>query len=597
MATVYINKINLEECGTVDNESQWSKLNETTAKTGQASRQKENKNQGEIYERNKSQQNFEIINAKCEDAGNSNVKNICEKTSNSPVNPLGGQDTCDDVKNDNKSSEEVVQELKDTKYCIKNKNKLSSVKETQQEDMETKKPQLEKMVLIDKNTNESGDIVKTKRFKLHKSTFVKLCLLTALFVLDVADLLADWLLFRDVYTIDEGLVYGPPPESLTYAFLAFSVFGTVTFTFEVINFGKEIFFQKPWMNPDLISAVCVWIEDIPQLVISLQIMVCREEAISYFQLVKAAVIVMGVAVRITLCLILYCNHDTEMKQRTFETCQHVIFRCFIMAGLFVVFSCSLTLFFFTQFEREDDGSIQFNLPKSMFEGKYDDERYFQNVSMYMHHPLINFNESDRNRDDVGWIRLISIYDVREKKEEIFKIDFDEASKTKMVIWQTNPNKTLVIKECYTLDRTAKLVTTESDCTNLIPGPKTSMIFKFVFEEKEIPNLIFGDIKFSCKVEENGVCQTPTITFVTRVSEYSKSTTQQHAIIHYYRTKRDVSQDDHLLKTGPANQTRFYRNELDLIDISNVWKTGFGSCESTGSLAPHISSEVNVECNV
>ncbi|XP_069110631.1 uncharacterized protein [Argopecten irradians] len=455
----------------------------------------------------------------------------------------------------------------------------------------------EKMVLIDKSSDDSDQ----HKSKLHDNKCFQGNLLLIVFVLDMADLFADWLLFRDVYTIKEGLVYGPPPETLTYALLTFSVVGTVTFTFEVVNLVKEVCHRRPWINPDLVSAICIWAEDIPQLVVSLRIMICREEAISYFQLVKAVVIMIGVIIRIIFCLVLYCNVESllDIKKPSWDGCLKVTYRFLIMLGLLLVFCCSVALFFFTQFERKDDGGIQFTVPKSMFEGKYDEERYFQNVSMYLHHPLINFDDGSLpHRENVGWIRLISIYDVREKGEEIFKIDFDEETKTKMIIWQSNSNNTLQLKECYTIDRKAKSLTSVTNCDqDFIPEPKMSMVFKFVFEEKEIPTLIFGDIKFNCKVERNRVCLTPLITFVTRVSEYSPSVTQQHAIIHYYRTKSDVPQNSHLLKTGLGNEARFYRNDLDLIDIATVWKTGFGSCESTGSLAPHISTDLQVQCDV
>lgn len=433
--------------------------------------------------------------------------------------------------------------------------------------------------------------------RLRNNFCFKTVVFTAVMALNAVDMIADWLLFRDVFETQEGLVYGPPDKAITYSLLTFSILGTLTFLFEVANLWWEIYRQNPWINSDFASAIVIWIEDIPQIIINLFIALCREEAISYFQLVKASVIIASVIIRIIVSLVQYCSKKNlaELKEHTKTSCRHVTYRFMIMIGLIGIFSCSIAVFFLTQFERTEDGKIKFNLPKTAFEGLYDEERYFKNVSMYFHHPLIDFGNGNLDDDDVNWIRLISLYDVREKNKEVFKLEYDQ-TKTKIVIWQTNSGGTLVINDCYTLDRTAKTVTQGSSCASHISGQKSAFIFEFEFIKKKIPNLIFGDVRFNIIVKENGLCHPPSTSLVTKLRDRrDKSTNQIHPVIHYYRTN-NVNEDHHLLWTSATNGARFYRNKADLIDIATVWRTGFAYCDSTGSLAPHLYTGISVNCN-
>lgn len=127
----------------------------------------------------------------------------------------------------------------------------------------------------------------------HHSFPCKILFFLAILALDFADLISDWLLFVDVILTREGLVYGPPENAAIYALLAFSIVGTVTFIFEAVNLWWEVFRYNPWLDADLVSAVIIWIEDLPQIAINVYIAMCREDPISIFQLSKASVILIG----------------------------------------------------------------------------------------------------------------------------------------------------------------------------------------------------------------------------------------------------------------------------------------------------------------
>ncbi|XP_052819711.1 uncharacterized protein LOC128245551 [Mya arenaria] len=135
----------------------------------------------------------------------------------------------------------------------------------------------------------------------------KIALYLILVSTDLIDLVSDWLLFRDVISTEEGLVFGPVEDTLKYLLLAFSIIGTFTYIFEISNYGWEIFRSNPWVDVDLLMAIIIWIEDVPQITINVLIVACREEAISYFQLVKASIIIIGAVIRVLISLIRYCG--------------------------------------------------------------------------------------------------------------------------------------------------------------------------------------------------------------------------------------------------------------------------------------------------
>nr|KAG5713295.1 hypothetical protein BaRGS_007822 [Batillaria attramentaria] len=111
--------------------------------------------------------------------------------------------------------------------------------------------------------------------------------------LDLLDLLSDWLLFADVITTERGLVYGPPGDDVVYSLLLFSILGTILFVFEAVNLWRDVFRGNPYLDVDLVSAITIWAEDLPQIAINVYISHCREDPISIFQLTKAAVMLFG----------------------------------------------------------------------------------------------------------------------------------------------------------------------------------------------------------------------------------------------------------------------------------------------------------------
>ena len=84
-------------------------------------------------------------------------------------------------------------------------------------------------------------------------------------------------------------------------------------------------------------------------------------------------------IRIVISSVKYCNKAAlrEARQRTKESTRHVAYRVFIMLGLLINSACAVTIFIFTQTQRDLNGNIIFQVPETIFEDKYNDQRYFQ----------------------------------------------------------------------------------------------------------------------------------------------------------------------------------------------------------------------------
>lgn len=87
----------------------------------------------------------------------------------------------------------------------------------------------------------------------------------------------------------------------------------------------------------------------------------------------------GILIRIIISSVKYCNKAAlrEAQLKTAESQRHVVFRVFIMSGLLINAACAITIFIFTQTQRDMNGKITFNVPTTLLEDQYNDQRYFQ----------------------------------------------------------------------------------------------------------------------------------------------------------------------------------------------------------------------------
>ncbi|XP_041350279.1 uncharacterized protein LOC121369345 [Gigantopelta aegis] len=434
--------------------------------------------------------------------------------------------------------------------------------------------------------------------QLRRHRYMQVLFFIIILGIDTMDFVADWLFYTNVRIAEQGLVYGVPDQKAVTALFFFSIIGSLTFFFETTNLGMATFTGHSWLHMDLVCAVTMWVEDIPQIMINVYISLCREDPISVFQLTKAAVVILGIVIRIVILSVKYCSHDSlvELKQRNPESRRHVTYRVFIMIGLVFKMAGAVTIFILTQTSRDLSGKVIFEVPDTIFKARYHDARYFHNVSVYLHHPTFDYTDDTPNDTNSHWMRLITINSIRNlpEKEMMFDYEFqDLPNELKMILWENDGGSSWQAQECYTLDKSTRIITPTTPCGAAFVSapPDTSIIFQFSFTppDRVFQKLIFGDITFNVKINENGTCRSIS---KNQLGHYSQTGSNIPVVVHYYRT--NVSEANHIVNEGGA--VRFYENERDLIDIKEVWQNGWMDCVTKGSHGPHYDVQINPPCS-
>ncbi|XP_062615591.1 uncharacterized protein LOC134277290 [Saccostrea cucullata] len=113
-------------------------------------------------------------------------------------------------------------------------------------------------------------------------------------LLEVADLILDWDFFIEVNKKDEDSII-----NVKWAILAFAIFGTVMFLTNLIAFCVRVytkrkeevisdeFYEGAKTALSIISGICTWMEDLPQILLAVVVAVKTTDLISDVQLVKA----------------------------------------------------------------------------------------------------------------------------------------------------------------------------------------------------------------------------------------------------------------------------------------------------------------------
>ena len=85
------------------------------------------------------------------------------------------------------------------------------------------------------------------------------------------------------------------------------------------------------------------------------------------------------AIRIIISSARYCNKAAIHEEcKTASKCRRrVAYRVFIMLGLLINSACAITVFIFTHTQRDLNGDVKFQVPQTIIEDKYNDQRYFQ----------------------------------------------------------------------------------------------------------------------------------------------------------------------------------------------------------------------------
>lgn len=424
---------------------------------------------------------------------------------------------------------------------------------------------------------------------LKRNLCVQVFVFLIIFIVDFADLLSDWLFFNDMRLQEKGLVFGPIEKKLLYVLLAFSCVGVITFFVEILNFGREIFQpdEEGWIDVDYLSTVVVWFEEIPQIAISVIIAACREEGVSIFQISKASIVIVGCLGRLFIAIIRFCLRKRRGEYRSKQS-----FKCcsgFLLFGLILSLIGSSLVFVFSHIVR-DGSEITLQKPKEFILNQRDTSKYYPHVGIFL-----NSNDLRNGLDQVfqrdQWIKLMSLTGLEKSPRPAQKIRYSKSGNMKIQITTSLSQdygpvtKQTLRTECYN-ETNGWFVSNTTVCQNLFgtneATAETVIYFNF---ESQSAHLIMGDVKYNTRYTLNGECYN------------DPSINNSKLDLKYFKTVEDTEDRYHLLlPNGKVFKTlfKFYTLE-NLIPIKSAWKTGFLSCESSGSDAPHWDTSIKVKC--
>ncbi|XP_025089934.1 uncharacterized protein LOC112561588 isoform X1 [Pomacea canaliculata] len=400
-------------------------------------------------------------------------------------------------------------------------------------------------------------------------------------VIDICGLASDWLFFAELQVTEKGLVYGPEDEKVLNALLAFCVIGTAIFIFEGVSHIYSLCSDsgKECINTDLISFLAVLFGDIPQVSISVYVAYCREDGVSYFQLAKAVFVFLGIIIRLIISIYIY-----------YKGRKHKCLKVLMIIGLVVNLGLAIAVFVLANV-RATDVTIN-RSPSEVFEDQYDDEKYFRNVGVFLQHP--------ENSSQNSWVGVMSIYDIYKRPEIslLYTYRYEQsATHWNFAIWTKKLQEGLTTTEgppeCYRMQLTTGNISTVnmSDCWNSLFSQPTSLHIKFTYTPPEyiIRKKIFGDIVYNMKVSKNNSCIAQDM-FAASINGLPLPT------FGYFYVNASLANftGPHLLLDN--GQPHLYRPQTDLQDISEVWRTGYGRCESSGTRAPTFNSNMEVDCS-
>ena len=418
-----------------------------------------------------------------------------------------------------------------------------------------------------------------------------------IFGLNTADMVSDWFLFHDVDAAEEGLVFGPPDRKIWCALLAFSILGSVILPLEILNLGKDIFTSNPWVDIDVMSVIIIWLEDIPQITINCVILACREEAISVFQISKASVVILGAVVRMLIGIVRACRRDQSTNMKKLKQCN--TFKGIMFTGFILMVCGSVAVFMFAQSSFAKDGRFEFKTPRNIWDGEYNDERYFDRVGVYVNMGFLDDNTRPKHPSHSHWMKLFNIHDIHHENEEIVvNVTFESELRQNFRIQTTfNALSQNASAECYRVNQTSWEVFGDQNCSDFTQQDVAieTIVFKFRYV-KPRNHLILGDIQYNVRGSVNGSCgPSSRLRIIPTDMKADKVVSPVYQIVlRYFQAQKTYRNEGHLIGSQNSH-VMFYSSKRHLVDINDVWKTGFLGCENTGSVSPHLNTNIPVTC--
>lgn len=408
-------------------------------------------------------------------------------------------------------------------------------------------------------------------------------------IVDSIDTISDWLLYHDVVEAKEGLVFGRFEDNLTMALFVFSIIGSCMFLFEILVLGVNLARDDvPIILLDIAALLVIWIEDVPQIIINVVIVACRDQPISVVQILKASICMFGAIMKLIITIVRFCYWRRKEGKLGSEGTQRANkwVRITAIPGILVILVGSLLVFSFTQFTWDNaDGSLKFQNPRRILDGEYNTDRYFDQVGIYVNLES-KIRGTDVNMADNHWIRMVDINDFGERKSSIVTQVTFGIGPNKFLSIRKPPNSLVAanFSECYVENGDSWELQNSLKRCSASNQQTVSAVIRLRFVEPE-GHLLLGDIEYNYHVYENNDCNSLVIPM----------TSPLQLTISYFQSRLAVTSGvHHLIVAKTMAKSQFY-DISHLQPVSEIWKTGFLGCQFTGKSHPTYNHEINVPC--
>ena len=455
---------------------------------------------------------------------------------------------------------------------------------------------------------QSQTFQRTKKFI---QTHSKLLQLLVFFTKETVDTTLDWLLFNDLNTQDEGLVFGAVDSWLLCLLCTFCCIGTVLTVLDVSNRVHELRTGSPFMNAVIPEVLTILLEDIPQLSIGLYILNCRGQTINPVALVTASFFLIG--------SLLYMAFTLYSVTKLLDDAVglRLKYAVFILCNVIMILSLYTIMFTRSNQNTKLDFSNSSKLSPLAFdpfsiltnEGKRD--LYFARVGIYGDTGDFDLlaGYSGNTTGNKTWMKFFEIYDIMTNGEVAIHITTDmNQIRVQIVNSDIRGNGSDI---CYRVNKTVETGLYFTDAADCALSNGATWHYRFKYKPPSMRYLL-GDIQYNVRKTQNGSCD---------------DTLQSVPNLKYFREKGNTNLTGHLY--GPIsryerlwdsnskvwkryqyeNMFTMYSTGENLVDMDEVWRTGISEegwsydayawkrtrCVNTGGVSPHFNPDINVPC--
>ncbi|XP_064618467.1 uncharacterized protein LOC135503627 [Lineus longissimus] len=410
----------------------------------------------------------------------------------------------------------------------------------------------------------------------------------------IADCVVDWIFYVNLLRVKPGLVLGPVSVHIRSSMLVFCCVGTVVSTASFVNVLSKALCFRIMIKQQMLFLVMVWFKNFPQIVISNVIAACQEVAVTYYQVIKAVMIITTMlAVAFIIVISCYVQNQRKTEAKPWRpTWDLVVIYSGVLFNL-VLASSVLCMVHISPVDKYGT-IITFKTPR----GDLDMSRYFYAIDIFYHHPSFEENCKNFNRSDMNyWLRIGSIFQVAETGLHSLKVVYNYKNEALRTYYYLHRRQSPILEEryCYILDKVKCLIIPQDKCSgDFIKDKRTAITMSFQYI-LPAPSMLFGNIKYDAYTYnisgKTGPYPCLEVKQMSQILESNETKmTNIFGKVHYF--ENSFIGGTRPLPMKPlqvyGNATKFYKYNT-LTDAKKIWRTGVARCRTTGNLGPQPQS--------